>query len=119
MKVMNKLFAALVLFGMSGAAFAYDFTFNNKTDKAVDVKLGLMGAAGFWEKTVQPNDKATISLEGWWKGYCLHSIYLNNEPTVISFTTDEGEIIKSRGGICKEASFEITEEAGKLALASK
>jgi hypothetical protein len=39
MKLMNKLFAALVLFSMSNAAFGYDFTFKNETGKQIQVKV--------------------------------------------------------------------------------
>ncbi len=39
MKLMNKLFAALVLFGMSNAAFGYNFTFKNETGKAIKVMV--------------------------------------------------------------------------------
>jgi hypothetical protein len=39
MKSMNKLFAALVLFGMSGAAFGYDFTLSNETGKKINVTV--------------------------------------------------------------------------------
>jgi len=39
MKLMNKLFAALVLFGMSNAAFGYSFTFKNETGKAIKVEV--------------------------------------------------------------------------------
>ncbi len=119
MKIMNKLFATLVLFGMSSAAFAYDFTFNNKTDKPVHVmiKIGLMSAVGFLEKTVQPNEKATISPEGQYKGYCLQSIYLNKKQTAFSFTDEakQSQVMSN----CNNAMFEITEEAGILALAAK
>jgi len=107
MKLTNKLFAALVLFGMSNAAFGYNFTFTNATDKAVDVKIDLRGQAGSHEKSLQPNETSTFSIQGSYAFYCLASVRANGKAL---------QLPVSGMSACKDASFELIEENGNLTL---
>ncbi len=83
MKVMNKLFAALVLFGMSGAAFGYDFTIQNYTNKLIQVTLQVKGGSS-QEQDVDADDANQISFTGKESALCLESVTVNGEPVTVN-----------------------------------
>jgi len=125
MKLMNKtLFAVLALFGVTSGAFGYDFTFNNKTNKPVAVKLNLVASlADFDDMAVVPAGKQhKFSFGGLKSGFCLKQILfgsvaegsLNQSyPTFVEaekYTT----IAASRYAlnVCQSLAFDITEPYG-------
>jgi hypothetical protein len=66
-----KFLALIVLLSLGNNVCAYMWSFSNHTTKTIDIKFGLMGAAGWWEGTVEPNSKFDFAFGGWWAGYCM------------------------------------------------
>ncbi len=87
MKNLNIKLLALMAFLLIGSnACAYTWGFSNHTNKTIDLKLGLMGAAGWWDGSVAPGQRFefAFNVPSWWAGYCLHSFlwidHRNNLP---------------------------------------
>ena len=66
-----KLLALIALVSIGSNVCAYTWSFSNHTNKKIVIKLGLMGAHGWWDGIVEPMDKITFSIGGWYAGYCL------------------------------------------------
>ena len=80
MKLMNKLFATLVLLGVSNAAFGHDYTFKNDTGRSISVTVETLNG---------PTKTATISSGGQdmfiFEGkHCLSGVKVNGERASIS-----------------------------------
>ena len=132
MKFMNKqLFAVIALFGITSAAFGYDFTFNNKTKKAVAVKLKLAASLADFDDmaVIQSGTTRKFSFTGLKSGFCLSSVLFGaldtqsltqNYPSFVEaekYTTAQASQYSLN--VCQSLAFDITEQyGGGLALLS-
>lgn len=124
MKFMNKtLLAVVALCGVTSAAFGYDFTFNNKTNKPVAVKLNLAASLEDFDgmAVVQPGKPYTFSFTGLKSGFCLKQIVYGaiqgavnqNYPSFVEaekYTSIEAS--KYAVNVCQSLAFDITEAYG-------
>lgn len=125
MKFINKTLVAVVaLCGITSAAFGYDFTFNNKTNKPIAVKLNLVASlADFDDMAVVPAGKThTFSFGGLKSGFCLKQIVYGvitqgsanqNYPSFVEaekYTSVEAS--KYALNVCQSLAFDITEAYG-------
>ena len=107
MKLMNKLFAALVLFGMSNAAFGISITLTNKTNKEVYVALKFEGSSetgSFIGGSLPPHSPSPFTGP---EGKCLERIAIDTKP--IS-QHDLKKYTPLR--VCEDAAFDITGTSG-------
>ncbi len=112
MKVMNKLFAALILFGMSGAAFGYTFSFNNKTNEPVIVKA--IYANRDWSiAEIEPNERKDFSYP---RPSCLHKVSVEGQYMIMDSAASF-----DNGTSCRDLAFDVTKEGNnfKINLLSK
>lgn len=98
MKKMNKLFAVLVLFGMSGAAFGYEFTFRNTTDKTVNLAIRTGWGATSMSSTLSLRPGQEYAFKK--IKNCLEEVHLNG--------------LKQSVHKCEDASFNIRDFLGNL-----
>ena len=125
MKFMNKtLVAVIALCGITNAAFGYDFTFNNKTNKPVAVKLNLVASLEDFDgmAVVQPGKTYTFPFGGLKSGFCLKQIVFGaitqgsanqNYPSFVEaekYTSIEAS--KYAVNVCQSLAFDITEAYG-------
>lgn len=125
MKFMNKqLFAVIALLGVTSAAFGYDFTFNNKTNKAVAVKLKMAASLADFDDmaVIQPGTTRKFSFTGLKSGFCLSKILFGtlanqsltqNYPSFVEaekYTTVEASQYSLNA--CQSLAFDIQEQHG-------
>ncbi len=128
MKFMNKTLVAVVaLFGITSAAFGYDFTFKNSSTKPVAVKLNLALSTAIFDDMaiIQPDKEHTFSFTGFKIGFCLKSISYGVLPAgeYSSFVEAQNytnvDASHYAAITCRSLTFDITDNYGGGVIVSR
>jgi hypothetical protein len=113
MKLMNKLFAALVLFGMSNAVFGYDFSIENMTSQPIQLAVKVKGGKSI-AKMIQTRNKTmpsreTFSFTGSEAALCLEYIEVNGKKVAIMNMAEllDPAFKATDTPLCRDTDFEI------------
>ena len=118
--VFKQLLAVLALCGLTSTAFGYDFTFNNKTDKAIAVKLNLVASLADFDDmaVVQPGTSYKFAFTGFKSGFCLSKVSFGTigqqslTQTYPGFVEAEEYTVSELRNVCQNSTFDIVDEPG-------